>query len=208
MPVVASYNHHAAVPVHLLVVDFNQIYPKYVKQAQPSLYVAGRAQYVHDSIRKNYHLMKNKAILPWLSAGTYGEVEPFTMEQMVLEALLNGACGITYYCYEDFDTPLDFYYHAKALAEVAPYEDLIVDGQVLNPTGSNKDLTYSGVKKGSEMLLLIGNYQKVNNTSTTVELPLDSVSQIKDLRSGQLLKAEKTLSIEVPPGEIRLLYLK
>ena len=158
MPLVASYNHHAAVPVHLLVVDFNQIYPQYVKQAQPSLYVAGRAQNVHDSIRKNYQLMKKNAIVPWLSAGTYGELEPYKMEPMILEALLNGACGITYFRYDDFDTPMDFYYHAKALAEIAPYEDLIMDGEVLEPTGSNKEFTYSGVKKGNEMLLLIGNY--------------------------------------------------
>ncbi|MFA6103682.1 MAG: hypothetical protein WCV67_10050 [Victivallaceae bacterium] len=208
MPLVASYNHHAAVPVHLLVVDFNQIYPQYVKQAQPSLYVAGRAQNVHDSIRKNYQLMKKNAILPWLSAGTYGEFESSKMEPMILEALLNGACGITYFCYNDFDTPLDFYYHARALAEIAPYEDLIMDGEVLEPAGSNQEFTYSGMKKGNEMLLLIGNYLKVKNTATTIELPLDKVSQIKDLRSGKMLKAEKMLTLDVPPGEIRLLYIK
>jgi hypothetical protein len=64
------------------------------------------------------------------------------------------------------------------------------------------------VKKDNEMLLLIGNYQKVKNTATAIELPLDKVSQIKDLRSGKMLKAEKMLTVDVPAGEIRLLYIK
>ena len=51
-------------------------------------------------------------------------------------------------------------------------------------------------------------YLKAKNTATAIELPLDKVSQIKDLRSGKMLKAEKVLSIDVPAGEIRLLYVK
>jgi hypothetical protein len=83
-----------------------------------------------------------------------------------------------------------------------------MDGEILEPSGTNKELTYSGVKKDNEMLLLIGNYQKVKNTATAIELPLDKVSQIKDLRSGKMLKAEKMLTVDVPAGEIRLLYIK
>jgi hypothetical protein len=206
MPEVASYNHHAEKPLHQLIVDFNQIYPRYVNDAQPSLYVAGRAEDVHNSIRANYKLLKTRKIIPWLTAGTYGEFEPYKLEQMILEALLNGACGITYYCYADFDTPLDFYYHAKALAEIAPYEDLIMDGEVLEPTGSNKQLTYSGIRKGGEMLLLIGNYQNTPG-STTYSAPFTTVTQIKDLRSGKALPAENPIKLDVPKDGIMLLYI-
>jgi hypothetical protein len=206
IPAVASYNHHAEKPEHQLIVDFNRIYPQYVNDAQPSLYVSGRARDVHNSIRANYKLLKSKTIIPWLTAGTYGEFEPYKLEQMILEALLNGACGITYYCYTDFDTPLDFYYHAKALAEIAPYEDLIMDGEILEPSGSNKQLTYSGVKKGGEMLLLIGNYQNVpGNTAYTA--PFANVTQINDLRSGQALPAANPIKLDVPKDGIILLYI-
>jgi len=206
MPAVASYNHHAEKLLHQLIVDFNQIYPQYVNDAQPSLYVAGRAEDVHNSIRANYKLLKTRKIIPWLTAGTYGEFEPYKLEQMILEALLNGACGITYYCYADFDTPLDFYYHAKALAEIAPYEDLIMDGEVLEPTGSNKQLTYSGIRKGGEMLLLIGNYQNTPG-STTYSAPFATVTQIKDLRSGKVLPVENPIKLDVPKDGIMLLYI-
>ncbi|MFA7231820.1 MAG: hypothetical protein WC071_11175, partial [Victivallaceae bacterium] len=207
MPIVASYNHHAEKPVHHLIVDFNRIYPQYVKYAQPSLYVAGRALDVHDTIRANYKLTKSKNIIPWLSAGTYGEFEPKKMEPMILEALLNGACGITYYWYGDFDTPLDFYYHAKALAEIAPYENLIMDGEVLEPAGSNKQLTYSGIKNGNEMLLLIGNYANAPE-ETIFKAPFSKVIEIKDLRSGKNISSDNNISLNVPKGDIRLLYIK
>jgi hypothetical protein len=206
-PIVASYNHHAAKPVHHLVTDFNLLYPDYIKQAQPSLYVAGRALDVHNSIRKNYQLMKSRNIVPWLSTGTYGELEPHKVEQMVLEALMNGATGITYYWYGDFDTSLDFYYHAKALAEIAPYEDLIMDGKVIEPTGSNSAMTYSGIRKGNEMLLLIGNYAKTD-PETVFVVPFSKVTTVKDLRSGKKLNSTANLKINVPRGDIRLLHIK
>lgn len=206
VPAVASYNHHAEKPDHELIVDFNRIYPLYVKFAQPSLYVSGSAMEVHKSVRANYKLLRSKMIIPWLTAGTYGEFEPYKLEQMILEALLNGACGITYYCYTDFDTPLDFYYHARALAEIAPYEDLIMDGEILEPSGTNQQLTYSGIKRGNEMLLLVGNYRNVPG-DTAYTAPFASVTQIKDLRSGQTLPAVSPIKLDVPEGGIMLLYI-
>jgi hypothetical protein len=152
-------------------------------------------------------LIKEKKIIPWLSAGCYGEFEPYKMEQMILEALMNGANGITYYCYYDFDTPMDFYYHAKALAEIAPYEDLIVDGKILEPEGSNKGLTYSGIKKGDEMLLLIGNYKRTA-PETEIKLPFNDILEIKDLRNGKTIKSQNPLRITVSKGDIILYWIK
>jgi len=207
MPEIGSYNHHMKRPVHHMVVDFRKAYPKYLDVAQPSLYVAGRALDVHKSIRGNYKLLnKKKVTLPWLTAGCYGEFAPYKLEQMILETLLNGAKGFTYYCFSNFDNPLEYYYQAKALKQIAPYENIITDGEVLEPTGSNKLLTYSGVKKGNEMLLLIGNYQG-EKPATTIKLPFKSIRQIKDLQSGKAVIAQNPLKITVPSGKIRLLYI-
>ncbi|MCX5642058.1 MAG: hypothetical protein NTY10_02280 [Candidatus Omnitrophica bacterium] len=206
MPVVACYDYHPYRNFYHSIVDFNQVYPKYVSLAQPSLYVAGNAQAVHDSIRGNYRLMKDKQIVPWLSTGCYGEIDPRKAEHQVLETLLNGASGLTYYWYGDFDTPLEFYYHAKALAQIAPYEDLIMDGEVLEPTGTNDKLCYSGIRKGNEMLLLVGNYQK-DPASTVYTAPFTTVTQIKDLRSGKTIPAVNPIKLDLPKDEIRLLYI-
>ncbi|MFA6929471.1 MAG: discoidin domain-containing protein, partial [Lentisphaeria bacterium] len=126
---------------------FSMIYPQYINMAMPSLYVAGRAVDVHRKIRGNYKRLGTRRQIPWLSTGTYGEFEPEKVEAMVLESLLNGADGITYYCYGDFtDSPLDFFYHARALSMLRPYENLIMDGKVLEPAGTNQELFYSAIQ--------------------------------------------------------------
>ncbi|MDD5596389.1 MAG: discoidin domain-containing protein [Victivallaceae bacterium] len=207
MPVVASYNHHMGIPIHHFVVDFTKIYPRYISQALPSAYVSGDAQTIHDIVRSNYRLLKKKVIVPWLTAGTYGKYEPYKLEHMILESFMNGACGITYYSYGDFDTPLYFYYHAKALAEVAPYENIIVNGEIIELVGTNKGLTYSGVVLKNQMLLLVGNYAH-NNEMTEYSIPLNGVKEIKDLQTGKLLKSSQTLTIKVPKGKIRFFYIR
>ena len=208
MPVIGSYNRHANSPYYGIE-RWEDIYPASIDMAQPSLYVAGRAQDVHNSILNNHKKLGNKMIIPWLTAGTYGEIDSYKIEQMVLEALMNGANGITYYKETDFyDTPMDFYYHAKALAEIQPYEDLVMDGAVTEVKGSNEDMTYSMLVKGNEALLLVGNY-KGAKSATTVTLPFKP-KQVLDLRdNGARLKPNgNALSFDVPKDEIRLFYIK
>ncbi|MGI6355813.1 MAG: discoidin domain-containing protein [Lentisphaeria bacterium] len=187
---------------------FRRIYPQYINMAMPSLYVAGRAVDVHNRIRGNYQKMKSRRQIPWLSTGTYGEFEPYKVEMMVLEALLNGADGITYYCYGDFtDTPHDFYYHARALAMLRPYEDLIMDGEVLEPTGSNDQMFYSGIRQDKQMLLLIGNYYKAEE-STTFTFPWANLETVLDLQTGAAVPAQAQFSFKVPKGGFRLFYAR
>jgi hypothetical protein len=206
MPLVASYDRKMFPPIYMIT-DFQKVYPKYLDAAQPSLYVCGRALDVHKSIRGNFKALNHqKKIIPWLTTGTYGEFEPYKLEQMILEAFLNGASGITYFRFINFDTPLDFYYHAKALAEIAPYEDLIVDGEVLELEGLNKALTYSGVRKGNQMILLVGNYQG-GKIDTVIKLPFKSITQIKDLQSNATLSTQNPLKLKVPKNRIRLLLI-
>lgn len=187
---------------------FPLVYPQYINIAMPSLYVAGRAVDVHKRIRGNYRQMQVKQQIPWLSTGTYGEFEPFKVEQMVLEALLNGASGITYYCFRDFtDSPHDFYYHAKALAMLRPHEDLIMDGEVIEPTGANELMFYSAIKNNQEMLLLVGNYYKADE-NTTVALPWNKLASVTDLQTKKKVRAKTNFNFKVPKGGFRLFHIK
>jgi hypothetical protein len=206
IPVISSYNHYAERPVHHHLIDFNQIYPSYISQAQPSLYVDGNALLVHKIIRKNYQLLKKKVTLPWLTTGTGGKYDPYKLEQMILESLLNGSCGFTYFSYTDFDTPMFFYYHSKALAQIAPYEDIIVDGTIMTPVGSNAELTYSGVRLKNQILLLVGNYSH-GNEMTKYTVPLQEIKEIKDLQTGKVIPVSNPLILKVPKGKIRLIYI-
>lgn len=206
MPTISCYRLVAGNPVFQHVFDFTRCYPDYVDFASPALYCCGRAQDVHDSISKNYKLIRKKAIIPWLSAGCYGEFESYKLEQMILETLLNGGAGILYFRFTNFDNPMDYYYHAKALSEIAPYEDIIVDGKILNLQGENKNLTYSSIKKGSEMLLLVGNYQ-CDEPATSIKLPFKRVMKIKDLRNNKNIPSQNPLRFSVPRNGIRLLHV-
>lgn len=209
MPVWASYDKHALHRVYHNFEDFTQNFPEYLDQAQPSLYVAGNPLVVHNEIRQEYFLLnKNKkAIFPWLTAGTYGEFEPYKLEQMILEALMNGAAGINYFAFYDFDTPMDFFYHAHALSLIAPYQKLITDGDVLTLEGTNKQLTYSVRRNGDEMLLLVGNYKNCHG-ETQFMPPYAKVSQVKDVVSGQEMPLAGEVKFNVEKESFRLFYIK
>ncbi|MBQ9771360.1 MAG: hypothetical protein IJW23_06000, partial [Lentisphaeria bacterium] len=200
VPKIGSYAREAFKQFYYIE-DWKRSYPAYFDMAQPSLYVVGRAVDVHHRILANYKLMKNKNIMPYLTAGTYGEFEPHKVEQMVLEALVNGAGGITYFDFNSFDTPLDFYYHAKAMAAIQDHEDLILDGIPQDITGSNKKMVYSITVKGNEAILLVGNYDRAT-PETSIKLPF-APSVMKDLREKKDLKPQgQNLKLNVPRGDI------
>ncbi len=207
-PLMGKYDVHAQRPVYMQVLDFNKMYPDWIDLAQPSLYVGGDASYIREIIRENYLLIGERRTIPWLTAGTYGEFEPSKIEHMLLEAMLNGAGGITYYCFENFDGPMDYYYHASALAHLAPYQKLLAEGDILAFEGDNPDLSYSAWGTEDEMLILIGNYQNSPRVGTTLQLQ-QQVNRVVNVRE----KTEKSiprdfaLKVSVNPQEILLLYI-
>ena len=67
------------------VLNWDLIYPASIAISQPSLYVGERPYLVQERIRKTSKLMKNRNIIPWLTAGTYGEIRPQFVEYIALE---------------------------------------------------------------------------------------------------------------------------
>ena len=148
--------------------------------------------------------MKNRNIIPWLTAGTYGEIRPQFVEYIALEALLNGAGGMTYYAYWDFDTPLEYAALAKALRMIAPYENLIMDGKLVEIKVNGVDT--SAICKGNEMLLLVGNYRRPD-MQISIDLPFKKIKAITDLRNGEKFKAARKIKLKIPRNDIRLLHI-
>ena len=149
----------------------------------------------------------NKKLIPFLTAGTYGEYSPELLEPMILESFLNGAGGITYFKFADFDTPEDFYYHAVALAKLRPYEDLIAAGKPVAVSAAPAGIKTSALQDKNDLLLLLGNYDGVE-PQVRVTLPAPAAKMV-DCNTGKTLKADgKTLSVNVPAGKFRLIYIK
>ena len=200
MPRIGNYNEDVVNGTHDAVFVFNADYPSVIDMAQPSLYVQGDAFAVHNTIRRNYERIGKRDVEPFLTTGTYGEFDPKKIEPMILETLLNGAGGFSYFCFHDFDSPLDFYYHAKALAALAPYQDLLKKGALTPLAGDNPDLLYTAYADGDRMLLLVGNYQNAPNGATTVQLPWNRIQSIKDINAGTTIAPRSPLVLTVPPG--------
>lgn len=206
-PKMGLYGAHASGPQVQNFFEFAKLYPETIQYSMPSLYVQGRTLDVIVKVRSDYAKLGNRDIIPWLTAGTYGEFDPQHMEPMVLESILGGARGVTYYSFYDFD-PMDFYYHAKALSLLMKYPQLLKTGKPRAWTGSNANLNYTAFGDEKEALLLVGNYKNSRDGKTTVSVPLSGVRQVKNVATGDLLKAKKQLRLDIAPGEYVLLHAK
>jgi hypothetical protein len=187
--------------------QWTKIYPGILDVAMPSIYVQGRALDVAKRLRADHESLQNRQIIPWLTAGTYGKFSAYLMEPMVLETILNGARGLTYYAFSDFD-PMDFYFHARALATLGKFPQLLQTGKPLPCQGSNAALHYTCFASDTEALMLVGNYGREPHGDATVPLPMKSLSQAAVVDGPSLPIEKAAISIHVPPGELRLIHLK
>lgn len=188
--VYGSYRTEPMTPLNDGLFAFDNTYPDLLQVAMPSLYVAGNAQRVADSIAANRAKMQTNDIIPWLPTGCYGEYNPLRTRDMILEAFANGSRGITYYWYGHFDAA-HFKYHAEAVDIIAPIEGIFVDGKPL--TGlvcSEKKVKLCGMGVGNEMAVLISNYEGLApGTKETVKTPARSQTPVWDLHSGKRIGA-------------------
>lgn len=201
--IVGLYNADPTNEIYNNVFAWKKIYPKIIDIAMPSLYVQGRSLLVADRIRYDYEKMQARQIIPWLTTGTYGEFDPKLLEPMVLESILNGSRGVTYFFFGDFD-PMDFYYHAQANADLKPFEKLLQTGKPIDYKGDNADMHYTAFASADEALVLVGNYNHAGQVKVLLPLPIPA----KNARVGNknLNVQNNSVSVEVPAGEFRLIH--
>lgn len=208
MPLLYNYNRQ---PLTVSYHGFEKwaLNGRFVDGGQPSLYVAGNELRVHDNVKGNFALQKDKSkriLVPILTPGTYGAYEPYRLEQMIYETMLNGSRGFFYYPWRGFVSPIYFYYHAKAMQNVIKYQDLIFSGEIFKPDCSNTKISVSGVKTASEALVLLGNYQNAKESAALTAPIANAV--VYDVLSNKSLTDEKLDALKVPVGKIRLLYFR
>jgi hypothetical protein len=211
MPVLAMYDLRAAEETYQFVHSFGAVYPKWLQWSQPSLYCLNRIGYAHESMKAEFKALDGKkgVIVPWLTAGTYGEADSGTVEALILESFLNGAAGITYYCSTDFDTPLDFQAHARALAILAPYRELLRTGTSCEVPMATEGVLSSAWGNGKdELLLLLGNYGNSRAVRVRPTLPFAAAGVVTDAQTGAALDPALPLEVEVPGRGFRLLHVR
>ena len=154
---------------------------------------------VANNISGNRAKMQSNDIIPWLSTATYGEFDPVRTRDMILEAFANGARGITYYWYGDFDAA-HFRYHAEAIDLVSPIEDVFVDGKPLaGLKADNAKVKICGMGLGDEKAVLLSNYQGVPaGAAVNVTVPVAQPTPVWDLHTGKRVGEMK------PGGALRV----
>ena len=211
MPVLAMYDLRAAEEVYQFVDSFARLYPAVIQWSQPSLYCLNRIGYAHESMKAEFKALGGKkgVIVPWLTAGTYGEADSSMVEALILECFLNGAAGLTYFQFIDFDTALDFQAHARALAALAPHQELLRSGTACEvPVAVAGVLSSAWWNGKDEMLLLLGNYDNRKPAWVCAQLPFAAIESVTDARSGQTLAAANPLSVRIPGNGFVLLHIR
>jgi hypothetical protein len=226
---IGLYNSDPGKNIEESFFQWDKIYPGILDIAMPSVYVQGRAEDVAKRISYDYGKMHSRNIIPWLSPGAEGEYDPEFVEPTVLESILNGAKGVTYYWFGDFD-PMDFYYHAKAMKALSPFQTLLQKGHPVDYKGDNPDMHYTCFASGNEALLLVSNYRGTANTK--VKLPVIFTDNAKVTIAGEgyvpiqnnvntkmklpvitvdratVPVQDNSVVVDVPAGEFRLIYME
>ena len=191
---------------------YKHLYPKWCDELQPSYY-GDAPRVAHDELRKVFRQVpRPEGIIPWLTAGS-GAHRSNAMGraggQQALEALMNGAGGLQYFAYFSFESPIDYYYLAAVLKQLAPYEDLLMRAQLIEVTASNPDLVYTARLHGEDMLLLVGNYGKMTPARTAVNLPAGNIADVLALGDNKKFRLDGcALTVDLNPDDYSLFYIR
>ncbi|MCX5642506.1 MAG: hypothetical protein NTY10_04670 [Candidatus Omnitrophica bacterium] len=184
-----------------------------VNICMPSLYVAGDALKVGNTVKDVRKAIGKARIILWITGGSDDSFECDGIDQkyILLELFLNGATGFTTWPYLGWDA-LDVKYLSQVMNMVTPLEDIIMDGKVMeNLTASNQYVRTAGLVKGKEAAILISDYYHDALPAVTLKLNSPAPSGLFDVATGKKLAVLKAgaNSIELPayPEKARLLYI-
>jgi hypothetical protein len=191
--------------------DYNQNHPENLDVGMPSWYLAGQLDNIHN-IARTLFLAENqtKQFIPWVTAGTYGEFPSFKLEPMTYEIILNGAGGMAFFNFINFDTPLDYYYVSKAVNTLSDHQNLLTTGTVNTSwSASNSNLYYTAFGNTSECLLLLGNYTSDSLETASLTIPLSGEVTVKEIilnRNECINTIDPVIIAQLEPQEFRLYY--
>jgi hypothetical protein len=155
---------------------------------QPSLYkFQRRLDRFAEFVRRNRRaLPPGYELIPWITTGTYGEMDPARAFDLITHLFLNGATGFSLYSFDDFDDMADYLYIAEAIGLLVPYEDIIVDGVLaLEDIEGVENAVVSAMQLNGEYLIAVTPHDPTRPVTFTVHARRTSEHHILyDLRHG------------------------
>ncbi|MGN0867189.1 MAG: hypothetical protein ACI4SG_05885 [Oligosphaeraceae bacterium] len=181
---------------------YSRLYPALCDEIQNSYYGRSPAE-AGQQMRRVYQATGGmpERLIPWRTAGTGAyHTQPMgaVAEEILLETLMNGAGGVQYFYALGFESPLDYFYVARAFSLLAPYEDILMDGSLEEEIqGDNPGLSYTARRLDDQLLLLVGNYGTQRMAADTLYLP-EAASVTRLSPQGTVSLDQGTLSLEIP----------
>jgi hypothetical protein len=166
----------------------DRLYPKHMQNTQVSTYTPlypYHLELIGNEVRTDRARLPKSDILPWLTPGDAGAFPGEIFRYALLECFANGARGLHFWSGRLWDTELLAAY-ARVIRNVAPVEDIIVDGELLTGAAAEPAARISGMRRGNQMLLLVADYWKSSGTKAVkVTVPVAVESRIIDLDTGR-----------------------
>lgn len=139
------------------------------------------------SLRANRLAMsRDQELIPWLTLGTYAFKKSTDMFDEVTHALLNGATGFSLYTDKDIDDMGHILEISKAIKLLAPFEDLIMDGDLAFwDIRGKSNVTVSAMKKDGSYLIAATPKDQAVTSTFTIETMDNKRYELKNENSGE-----------------------
>ncbi len=170
---------------------FDRLYPKYMQSSQVSTYTPLEPYHIEligRSVREQRALLPKSDVLPWLTPGDAGTFPGDALRYALLECFCNGARGVYFWSGRVWDTE-SLAAFARTIRNIAPAEDVIVDGKLLEGAMAMPNARVSGMRKGDRMVVLVADYGLVKPKTVQLRLPVQTASVVTDLDTGERLGA-------------------
>ncbi|MEN6625032.1 MAG: hypothetical protein ABFD69_02265 [Candidatus Sumerlaeia bacterium] len=211
-PDLGCYDFRPGTDYHL-VFRFDQLYPKYMDNAQVSTYSSFypyNVAYIGDEARKDRQQLPKSDVMPWITPGDAGTFPGEMFTWALMECYANGSRGVHFWSHRMWDAEL-LDAHARALRMVVPVEDVVVDGKLVEGVACEPAMRVSGMENKGEMFLLITKDYKPYKGSVKVSLPAPVTGEVVDLGSGKTLArldGKKEFTLKFNKELARAVYIK
>ena len=182
-----------------------------VDYAMPSPYHSGeiddRFILCFTELRKH---IKDGPILPWAAAGYPVPINKEMVRDQFLEMCAFGCIGVAYYEEDMWDVGA-YWYQALAINEIAPFEDIVMDGKFFNQKQkAYKSAHIKGMKKDKEAIALLSCYKRYKAITENIQNPLSMDCAVYDAVTGKKLGVVRkggSIKVELDMSRnTRLLY--
>ena len=193
---------------------FDRLYPEHMRSSQVSTYTPLEPYHlalVGDEVRQDRQKLPRSDVLPWLTPGNAGTFPGDAFRFALLECFANGARGVYFWNCQLWD-PETLAAFAQAIRNIAPVEDVIVEGQLLTGAEVTSNVRISGMRHGDRLVVLLADYELTEPKALELRLPVRAASDVADLDTGEKLgtvsATRPVLRLTLGPARGRLLLVK